>query len=74
MTAYDLMMRFHEVCRFQTKEGAKVGTASNKEVRRWLNNKAIEINGQKFQANDEVPNDITSIVMFPKSKFKCTLF
>lgn len=74
MKAYELMMCFHEVCRFQTKEGSKVGVASNKEVRRWLDNKAIEINGEKFKAEDDLPSEIISIVMFPKSLFRCTLF
>lgn len=48
--------------------------ASNSEVRRWLQNKAVLINGEPFEPTEEMPPIIYSLVFFPKSlKRKTTL-
>ena len=74
MNALSWLISLHSVGFFQTKEGAKVGPASNSELRRWFKNGAIQVNGAKLSAEDELPEDVTSIGMFPSSaKHRCTL-
>lgn len=41
--------------------------ATNSELRRWLNDGAIEINGKRPKADDIIKFPITSLVFFPKS-------
>lgn len=44
---------------------------SNGELKRWINNGSVLINGKKFKHNDSIPlnnEEIESIVFFPKSK------
>lgn len=44
MTAWEFLRDLHIVCKFQTREGKKVGVASNSELKRWIQNKALIIN------------------------------
>ena len=54
---------------WQTKEGAKVGRASNSELRRWINSGVLQINGERITSWDEELNfPIMSIVMWPKNE------
>jgi hypothetical protein len=67
MTAFDFLLSLHENwCYFQTREGAKVGAASNNELRRWLKNGAVVINGIKVSPTTAIQFPITSMVLFPK--------
>lgn len=47
--------------------------ASGSEVRRWLKNKAVIINGKTPSPEDEVTFPIKQLVFFPKSKRKTTV-
>lgn len=47
--------------------------ASGSEVRRWLKNKAVLINGETPGPEDEVTFPIRQLVFFPKSKRKTTV-
>lgn len=47
--------------------------ASGSEVRRWLKNKAVLINGQTPGPEDEVSFPINQLIFFPKSKRKTTV-
>lgn len=49
--------------------------ASNSEVRRWLEQGAVHINGQPARPADEIgPGDVESLVLFPKApRSRCTL-
>ena len=67
MNCYEFMVDLHKVCQFQTKEGKKVGKASNSEIRRWLNNKVVLMNGVQVKPDDDIPEEIISLVMFPKN-------
>jgi len=68
-------VRLHKVCAFQTIEGSKVGSASNSELKRWCQNKCVEINFELVKWDDPMPPFIKSFVLFPKNKKKrCTLF
>ncbi len=72
----DFMIKLsNELCFFQTKEGKLCGTATNSEIRRWFQNKAIVVNGVAANFNDPVPEVWESLVLFPKSQARrCTLW
>lgn len=48
--------------------------ASNSEVRRWLDGGMVEINGERPKAMDNVQFPVNSLVFFPKSKRRTTIF
>lgn len=66
MTALEYLKSLHAVCHFQTKEGPKVGRASNSELRRWINNGALVLNGYKVTSDEPIDFPILSSVLFPK--------
>jgi len=47
---------------------------SNGELRRWLNDKGISINGERPKANENILFPIQQLVFFPKSKRKTTIW
>ncbi len=47
--------------------------ATNSEVRRWFKNKAICINGEFPDWNDNIQLPVTQLVFFPKGKRKTTV-
>lgn len=72
-TAFQAIQSFHSICQFSSIE-TKGEKASNSELKRWLNQGAIQVNGKPIGANDPWPYDIRSMIMFPKSpKRRCTL-
>ena len=48
-------------------------TSSNSQKRRWLNESAVVINGIAVKPEDEFPEELHSLVFFPKSKLKITM-
>lgn len=53
--------------------GTQPVKASNSERRRWLQNKAILINGTRPNWDDEIVFPVTELVFFPNSdKKRCT--
>lgn len=66
MTAWEFLRNLHSVCKFQTREGKKVGTASSSELKRWIDNGALIINGEKVSSKEEMDFPMTSVVLFPK--------
>ena len=69
MNIIDFLCQLHTICHFQTREGKKYGTASKSELKRWIINGAIEVNGEKVTDVSEVMNyPIYSFVLFPKNK------
>lgn len=68
MNSFQWLLGLHEVCQFQTKEGLKFGKASNSELRRWINNGVVHINNKRMAIEDEIPDSIESIVLFPNNK------
>lgn len=51
------------------------GKASNGELKRWLENKAVIVNGEPLIWDEEMDFHIFSVVLFPNSdKRRCTLF
>jgi len=47
--------------------GTKPVEASSSQIRRWLSDKAVVINGERPGPKEEVLFPITSVVFFPKS-------
>lgn len=68
MTVLDLLRDLHSVCHFQTREGKKVGRASASELKRWIQNKALIINGEQVTFDELIDFPIISVVLFPKHK------
>jgi hypothetical protein len=66
MNALEFLKALHEVCHFQTREGKKVGRASNNELRRWIENKALVVNGEKVEWHEIMDFQMISVVLFPK--------
>jgi hypothetical protein len=79
-TAYQFMVWWQEYCldvyNFHCFwSGERLGTtASHSEMRRWLKNHSIEINGSKPGPDDPVEFPITSFVLFPnKAQSRITI-
>lgn len=68
MTAFEFLKGLHEVCHFQTREGKKVGRASNAELKRWIQNKALRINAETVEVHEEMDFDMFSVVLFPNNR------
>lgn len=51
----------------------RTGKATNSEKRRWLQNKAVIINGERPGPDDSITYPITELVFFPKGKRKTTM-
>ena len=71
MNCLQYLMNLHKMCQFMSIEKPAI-KASNSELRRWFNNKSVEINFQTPGAEDPLPPFIKSLVLFPKSKTKRT--
>jgi len=65
MTMWGYLRELHSVCHFQSKE-KRVGVATNSELKRWIQNKALEINGEKVEWDEVINFHIHSVVLFPK--------
>lgn len=50
----------------------KEEVASRSEVRRWLNQQSVVINGKKPRAMDEIDMPVEQLVFFPKSQKRRT--
>lgn len=70
VTCWNFLRGLNDVCHFMSRE--RTGKATNSELKRWLQNKAIEINGKRPNWNDPVEFPITQMVLFPK-KSRVTL-
>ncbi len=49
------------------------GRPSNSEIRRWLVNKSVLINGMNPLPDDEISFPITDLIFFPKGKSQTTI-
>lgn len=65
MNTWQWLLRLHEVCSFQTREGKKVGLASNSELKRWIQNGALVINGEKALWDELMDYPVFSVILFP---------
>jgi hypothetical protein len=67
-TAWNFLRSLHKVCHFQTKEGKKVGEASTSELKRWIQNKVLLINGETVGWDEVLDFPLISVVLFPKGQ------
>jgi ATP-dependent DNA ligase len=66
MNAWQFLRSLNELCHFQTREGKRVGSASNSELKRWCQSKAFIINGEAVAWDEPVDFPVFSVVLFPK--------
>lgn len=64
VTAYDYLKGLPYLP--TSREGRTWGRPSNAEIRRWLDKRAVEINGMRPGPTEEIQRPITSLVFFPK--------
>jgi len=64
MNAWQFLMDLNKVCFFMSRE--RTGKASNSELKRWLKNKAVIVNGESIKWDEPMDFVIRSFVMFPK--------
>lgn len=68
-TTFEYLKKLHEMCQFQTREGLCSGTASNGELKRWIKNKVLIINGIAVDDPDElIDYPIFRVWLFPKKR------
>lgn len=74
MNGIEYLLQLHEVCHFTSSERSP-STASNSELRRWLNEGVLRINGQVVKAEDQIPQPVTSVILWARSKRRgrCTI-
>ncbi len=70
MNAWQFLIELNKVCYFMSKE--RTGRASNSELKRWLKNRAVIVNGESIKWDEPMDFAIHSFVLFPKNKV--TLF
>lgn len=71
-TVIDFLVSIRPSIPFSTE---RVGTvASNSEIRRWCNNGGVVLNGVAVGHSDLLACDVSSLVFFPNSKRKTTVF
>lgn len=66
MNAWQWLVDLNKLCKFQTREGKRVGTASNSEIKRWLMNGAVKLNGETVQWNEPMDFPVISVKLFTK--------
>jgi hypothetical protein len=64
MNAWMWLRSMHQICHFQTREGKKVGRATNSELKRWLSNGALKINNEPVLWNEEMDFNMFSVRLF----------
>ena len=66
MTAHRFIIQLHQLCRFYSRE--RKGLASNSEIKRWIMNRSVIMNGEAVEWNEEMDFTIDSLVLFPKGR------
>ena len=56
-----------------TREGALVGLPSTTELRRWLKNGNVLVNGVRLSSKDSVEWPIEQLILFPGTKSQVTI-
>lgn len=75
MNAWNFLRDLHKVCHFQSAEGKKVGDASASELKRFVQNGVLHVNGERVAWDEEMDFPVISVVLFPNNERKrCTLY
>jgi len=64
MNAWEFLMDLNTVCHFMSRE--RTGKASNSELKRWIKNQALVVNGERVKWDELIDFPIISVVLFPK--------
>ncbi len=64
MTAWEYLRELNEVCFFMSRE--RDGKVTNSELKRWLQNQSVQVNGRRIKWNEEVDFPVQELVLFPK--------
>lgn len=72
MKGIELLKTLGASCKFLSRE-APGRTASQSEMRRWFDRKSVIINGSSARWDEEF-KEIDSLILFPKSNRKITLW
>lgn len=70
MNSWQYLMELNTWCQFTSRE--RGGKASNSELKRWVKNQAMSVNGSKVKWDDEIVFPINSLTLFTK-KNKITI-
>ena len=68
---WDYVIQLKNHCHIHSAEGQR-GPASNSEVKRWIEQGAVVINGKRWKPMDPCPA-VQSVVLFPKGSRRTTL-
>lgn len=69
-----IWMRNDVRCIPGSKEGDRRGKPSNGELRRWIKNGCLQVNGKVVKGDDIIEFPITQLVYFPNNnKQRCTV-
>lgn len=63
MNAWEFLRELHGVCHFQSRE--RSGEASFSELRRWIQNGALKVNGERVSWDEMMDFPVFSVVLFP---------
>jgi hypothetical protein len=75
VTALEFLISMRSALPMSKEAGKDPKIASNSEIRRWLRDSAVVLNGVKVKIDDVVKFPVISLIFFPKSKeSKCTLW
>lgn len=66
MTAWEFLRDLHTVCHFMSRE--RTGKATNSELKRWCQNKAVSINGHRIAYDQTIEFPVTEMYLFPKRR------
>ena len=66
MNGWSYLLSLNEFCSFQSRE--RTGKASNSEIRRWIQNGAVLVNGERLLVEEEIDFPIHSVVLFPSGR------
>lgn len=64
----------HGLAEFVWSKEGRAQFASKSEKRRWITQKAVLVNGEHLDIDDEINFPVFSVVLFPKGKNKTTIF
>lgn len=70
MTGWMYLRELHTVCQFHSKE--RTGLATNSELKRWLQNQTVLLNGRRIRWDEEVDFPVYQLVLHPE-KCKTTI-
>ncbi len=66
MTAWDFLKELNKTCQFMSRE--RTGRASNSELKRWIQNKCLSIDGNRVQFDEIITFPLDDVWLFPRKR------